>query len=58
MYGTSTLSLQGINPKWVVCYELYENIKNEKYFKVAHQVDYNFLLQHVDDYILKEYQIQ
>jgi hypothetical protein len=25
IYGTSTLSLQGICPKWIVCYDLYEN---------------------------------
>ena len=25
IYGTSSLTLQGICPKWILCYDLYEN---------------------------------
>lgn len=35
IYGTSILSIQGIYPKWLVCYDLYQNDRNQTYFKVA-----------------------
>lgn len=57
LYGITTLSLQGINPKWIVCYDLYTNNKGQTFCKVAHQVDFSFLENHVNSYILKTYDV-
>ena len=57
LYGSTTLSLQGIHPKWVLSYDFYENDKGTTYCKMAHSVEYDFMLKHVNPYIVKEFQI-
>ena len=37
IYGTSTLSLQGINPKWIICYDLNTSILANYMVKSLHQ---------------------
>ena len=53
IYGTSTLSLQGIHPKWIISYDFYENDKGSAYCKVAHAVDYEFVMENVTPFIVK-----
>lgn len=36
IYGTSTLSQQGLCPKWIVCYDLKTNDKGVTYCTIAH----------------------
>lgn len=57
IYGTSILSIQGISPKWVVCYDLYKNDKNQTFFKVAQSVNFDFLMGNAQPYIIKKYDI-
>ena len=40
LYGTSSLSLQGINPKWIVCYDLFENKEGKLFCKVANEITF------------------
>ena len=51
IYGTSTLSLQGITPKWLICYDLFTNQHEQTYCKVAHGVDYEFMRSHINSHI-------
>lgn len=48
IYGISTLSLLGINPPWIVCYDLMTNAWNKTYCKVAHAVKFEFIEKHVN----------
>lgn len=49
IYGTSTLSLQGISPKYIVCYDLKANNKGITYCSIAHEIDYKFFKNIVSD---------
>lgn len=57
IYGTSVLSLQGITPKWILFYDLYENDKRQLYCKVAHSIDHSFLVKNSNEYIIKKFKI-
>lgn len=57
LYGTCNLSLQGINPKWMVCYDLITNEQGKFFCKVAHSVEFEFLKGTVDNYVMKKYDI-
>ena len=58
VYGTSTLSLQGITPKWLICYDLFTNQYEQTYCKVAHGVDYEFMKNHINRYIFTEFKLK
>lgn len=49
IYGTSTLSLQGLFPKWILCYDLKTNQKGVTFCSIAHEVDYKFLQKVVEN---------
>lgn len=58
IYGTSILSLQGISPKWILYYDLYQNEKGQMYCKVAHEIDFNFLINNTNPYITNKFNIR
>lgn len=58
IYGTSTLSLQGISPKWILYYDLYENEKGQMYCKLANAVDFKFLCSNANPYIISKFKIR
>ena len=58
LYGITTLSLQGINPKWIVCYDLMTNVQNKTFCKVAHGVTFDFMKSHVNELIFKEFDLR
>lgn len=51
IYGTSNLSLLGIQPDWILCHDIYTNQEGNQYCKVAHKVSYNFIKAHVSKFI-------
>lgn len=57
IYGTSILSLQGISPKWILYYDLYENEKGQIYCKVANSIDHSFLVKNSNPYVVKKFKI-
>ena len=57
IYGTSTLSLQGINPDWIVCYNLIKSQEDKEFCKVAHAVKIDRLEILVDDYVYDLFKI-
>lgn len=57
IYGTSNLSLLGIEADWVICYDLYTNQVGRLYCKVAHKVCYQFIKDHADPYIQERFKI-
>jgi len=58
IYGTSCLSLLGICPKWIIVYDFYENKDGKLYCKVANEIDFKFLKNTVEDYVLEKYKIE
>ena len=58
MYGTTTLSLQGINPKWIVCHDLITNQQNKTFCKVAQSVSFDFMKKHINEFIFKEFSLR
>jgi hypothetical protein len=58
IYGTSNLSLLGIEADWIICYDLYTNELGRLYCKVAHRVSYDFIKNHTDKYIQERFNIQ
>lgn len=57
IYGTSNLSLLGIEADWIICYDLYTNQLGRLYCKVAHKVSYDFIKNHTSSYIQKIFRI-
>ena len=53
IYGSSTLSQQGLTPKWIVCYDLKTNDKGITYCTIAHEVSFDFLKLTVENYVYK-----
>lgn len=51
IYGTSTLAQQGLNPKWILCYDLKTNDKGSTYCTIAHEVNFDFLKNTVENYV-------
>lgn len=47
IHETSNLSLVGINPDWIICYDIYANEVGWLFCRVAHQVDFDFLKKHI-----------
>ena len=43
IYGTSNLSLLGIDADWIISYDLYTNEIGRLYCKVAHRVSFDFI---------------
>lgn len=58
IYGTSNLSLLGIEADWIICYDLYTNEVGRLYCKVAHQVSFDFIKNHTDVFIQERFSIQ
>lgn len=58
IYGSSILSLQGIAPKWILFYDLYENEKGKMFCKIANAVDYQFLKKNTNEYILDKFKVR
>ena len=58
IYGTSNLSLLGIETDWIICYDLYTNELGRLYCKVAHKVTYDFIKTHTDKYIQELFKIE
>ena len=58
LYGTTTLSLEGKTPKWIVCQDLFTNQYNQTYCKVAHGISYKFMETHINSYIFQEYKLK
>ena len=57
IYGTSNLSLLGIQSDWIICYDLYTNQAGRLYCKLAHKVDYSFMKNHIDKYVWKKFDV-
>jgi len=57
IHGTSTLSLLGIFPKWIVCYDLRTNEKGVTSCTIAHEVDFIFLKNTVQTYVFNKLQL-
>ena len=51
LYGTCSLNLLEIYPKWIIGYGIINT--NRNYMKYAHSFDEKFILENVDNYILK-----
>jgi hypothetical protein len=51
IYGTSNLSLLGIEADWIISYDLYTNDLGRLYCKVAHAISYEFIEDHTDEFI-------
>lgn len=51
IYGTSNLSLLGIDADWIIAYDFYTNDLGRLYCKVANKVSFEFIKAHTDDYI-------
>ncbi len=55
VYGTSFLSLQGLAPKWIICYEI---VKTSKTFcKVGQAVNFRMLELSVQPQVFKKYRL-
>lgn len=54
IYGTSTLSLLSVYPKWIVCYQLKNNEKGTTYCQIAQRVEFDFLKKTVDDIVFQK----
>jgi len=50
--------LLGINSDWIIGFDLYTNEVGRLFCKVAHQISYDFLKNHVHKYFWDKYQIQ
>jgi hypothetical protein len=57
IHGTSTLSLLSIFPKWIVCYDLRTSDKGVTSCAIAHEVDFHFLKNTVQDYVFDKLQL-
>ena len=57
IYGTSNLSLLGIETDWIICYDLYTNQLGRLFCKVAHKVSYDFIKNHTDPYIQERFHV-
>ena len=58
VYGSSNLSLLGIQADWIICYDLFSNEIGRLYCKVAHKVNYQFIKIHADPFIQEKFKIQ
>ncbi len=58
IYGTSILNLQGICPKWILFYDLYENQKGQMYCKISNSIDFDFMLKNMNPYIRKKFNLE
>lgn len=58
IYGTSNLSLLGIESDWIICYDLFSNEVGRLYCKVAHKVSFDFIKSHTDNFIQERFSIQ
>jgi hypothetical protein len=58
IYGTSNLSLLGIQADWIICYDLYTNELGRLYCKAAHRVAFEFIKDHIDPFIQERFQVQ
>ena len=54
IYGTSNLSLLGRDPEWIVGYDLYTNEAGRLYCKVAQEVTYPFMKNHMNKDVFKK----
>jgi len=57
IYGTSNISLLGVSPNWIICYDLYTNELGTLYCKLAHSLTYSFMEKHIDKDIWRQYKI-
>ena len=52
IFDSSNISLLGIEADWIICYEL-TNEMGRLYCKVAQKISYEFIQNHVDNFIKK-----
>lgn len=57
IYGTSNLSLLGICPEWIVCYDLFNNKDGKLFCKVAQKIDFKFMEKIISNYVWKQYKL-
>lgn len=57
IYGSSFLSLQGINPKWIICHDIFKT-NNKTFCRIAQQVEFKDLQEYLPKDILLKHQLE